>query len=34
MLKPMRLRNLLRSRQAHWSLELFLGALTLFSASA
>lgn len=34
MLKPMRLRNLLRSRQAHWSLALFLGALTLFSAIA
>ena len=32
MLKPIRLRNLLRSRQANWSLALLLGALTLFSA--
>ena len=34
MLKPIRLRNLLRSRQANWSLALLLGALTLFSAIA
>ena len=34
MLKPIRLRNLLRSRQASWSLALLLGALTLFSAIA
>ncbi len=32
MLKPIRLRSLLRSRQAHWSFALLLGALTLFSA--
>lgn len=34
MLKPIRLRSLLRSRQANWSLALLLGALTLFSAIA
>ncbi|MDY0248740.1 MAG: thiol reductant ABC exporter subunit CydC [Pseudomonas sp.] len=32
MLKPIRLRNILRSRLANWSLALLLGALTLFSA--
>lgn len=32
MLKPIRLRTLLRSRQGNWSLALLLGALTLFSA--
>ena len=34
MLKPIRLRRLLRSRQASWNLALLLGALTLFSAIA
>ena len=34
MLKPIRLRSLLRSRQASWNLALLLGALTLFSAIA
>jgi len=34
MLKPIRLRSLLRSRRASWSLALLLGALTLFSAIA
>lgn len=34
MLKPIRLRSLLRSRRANWSLALLLGALTLFSAIA
>ncbi len=34
MLKPIRLRTLLRSRQASWNLALLLGALTLFSAIA
>ena len=34
MLKPIRLRSLLRSRQSHWALALLLGALTLFSAIA
>lgn len=34
MLTPIRLRNLLRSRQANWSLALLLGSLTLFSAIA
>ena len=34
MLKPIRLRSLLRSRQASWNLALLLGALTLFAAIA
>lgn len=34
MLKPIRLRSLLRSRQNSWNLALLLGALTLFSAIA
>ena len=34
MLNPIRLRNLLRSRAANWSLALLLGSLTLFSAIA
>lgn len=34
MLQPIRLRSLLRSRKASWSLALLLGALTLFSAIA
>lgn len=34
MLKSIRLRHMLRSRQADWSLALLLGALTLFSAIA
>ncbi|HKM37889.1 MAG TPA: thiol reductant ABC exporter subunit CydC [Thiopseudomonas sp.] len=34
MLKPIRLRTLLRSRQASWNLALLLGVLTLFSAIA
>ena len=34
MLKPIRLRSLLRSRQGTWNLALLLGALTLFSAIA
>lgn len=34
MLKTIRLRSLLRSRQASWNLALLLGALTLFSAIA
>lgn len=34
MLKPIRLRTLLRSRQASWNLALLLGALTLFAAIA
>lgn len=34
MLKPIRLRTLLRSRQGSWNLALFLGAITLFSAIA
>jgi len=34
MLNPIRLRNLLRSRPANWSLALLLGSLTLFSAIA
>ena len=34
MLKPIRLRTLLRSRQASWNLALLLGAVTLFSAIA